>query len=98
MQVTSGQPVKAGWLTPAGTGTVTFAVHTIGADRVRLYLTPTGTGTSSLRKLIGEGAPVNGVFSFAWHYPDKQLMDHFTVVATGPGGRVQQIPFNVVHP
>jgi immunoglobulin-like protein involved in spore germination/sporulation and spore germination protein len=98
VRVTSGQPVKAGWLTLAGSGTVTFAVQTAGADRVRLYLTPTGTGTASLRKLIGAGAPANGVFTFTWQYPDQPQMAHLTVVATGPGGRAGQTPFNVVHP
>ncbi len=99
VRVTSGQPVKDGWLTlPAGAGTATIAVHTTGADYVRLYLTPTGTGTAPLAKLISGGAPVNGMFTFAWHYQDKPLLDHLSVVATGGGGRVEQVPFNVTHP
>lgn len=45
------------------------------------------------RKLIGAGAPVSGVLTFAWHYQDQPLMAHFTVIATGPGGRAEQSPF-----
>ena len=71
--------------------------HT-GADYVRLYLTPTGTGTAPLAKLIGGGAPAHGTFTFAWHYQDKPLLDHLNVVATGPGGRAEQVPFDVTHP
>jgi Sporulation and spore germination len=97
--VTSGQPISQGWLTlPDGAGTTTIAVRTTAANHVRLYLTPTGTQTAPLTRLLAEGPTVGGTFSYTWHYPDSALMAHLSVVATGLGGRAEQIPFNVMHP
>lgn len=99
MQVTSGQPIKDGWLMlPDGPGTLTIAVQTTGAERVKLYITPTGTGTAPFAKLIGESTVVNGTATLTWHYADEPLSDHITVVATGPGGRAEDAPFNIAHP
>ncbi len=99
VRVTSGQPIKDGWLTlPAGTGRVVLDVRTAHADHVRVYLTPTGTGTAPLAKLIAEGTPVNGRCTVSWNYPDQPLLAHLTVDASGPGGSTAVLPFNVFHP
>ncbi len=91
--------MKDGWLTlPEGTGRVTLAVRTTHADQVLIYLTPTGTNTASLTRLIGAGTPSHGRCVVSWNYPDESLLAHLSVVATGPGGRADTYPFNVVHP
>lgn len=99
VRVTSGQPVRDGALTlPEGTGRVTLAVRTTNAGQVLIYLTPTGTDTASLARLIGAGTTSHGRCVVSWNYPDESLLAHLSVVATGPGGRAETIPFNVVHP
>jgi hypothetical protein len=99
IQVTSGQPVKDGALTLAeGTGRVTLAIRATNADQVLIYLTPTGTNTASLAKLIAAGTVSHGRCVVSWDYPDGSLLAHLSVVATGPGGSAETIPFNVVHP
>lgn len=97
--VTSGQPVQDGALTLSeGSGRVTFAIRTKNAGQVLIYLTPTGTNTASLARLIGAGTTSHGRCVVSWHYPDESLLAHLSVVATGPGGRTDTYPFNVVHP
>lgn len=98
VRVTSGQPIKDGWLTlPAGAGRVVLVVRTAYADHVRVYLTPTGTGTAPLAKLIAQGTPAHGQCTIAWDYPDQPLLAHLSVDASGPGGSTEVIPFNVIH-
>jgi hypothetical protein len=99
VRVTSGQPIKDGWLTlSAGTGRVVIVIRTANADHVQIYLTPTGTNTAPLAKLIGQGAPVHGQCTIVWAYPDQPMLDHLSVVAVGSGGRTEAYPFNVTHP
>lgn len=99
VKVTSGQPIKDGWLMlPAGSGAATIVVQTTGAERVKLYTTPTGTGTAPFAKLIAEGPVVNGTATLTWRYADKPLTSHVTVVATGPGGQAEDTAFNIAHP
>jgi Immunoglobulin-like domain of bacterial spore germination len=99
VRVTSGQPLQGGTLTlPEGTGRVTLAIRTANAGQVLIYLTPTGTNTASLAKLIGAGTTSHGRCVVSWDYPDEPLLAHLSVVATGPGGRTDTYPFNVFHP
>lgn len=99
VQVTSGQPVKDGALTlPDGAGRVTLTISVTNADQVRIYLTPTGTNTAPLTKLIASGTASLGRCVVSWDYPDESLLAHLSVVATGPGGRAKTMPFNIYHP
>jgi Immunoglobulin-like domain of bacterial spore germination len=91
-------PVQDGWLQlPAGAGTVTFTVQTSATDQLEFYLTPTGTETAPLAKLLGTGTKSGDAFTFAWNYPDESLLAHLELVAIGPGGRTELSPFNVYH-
>lgn len=92
-------PVQDGWLhLPADGDTVTFTVQTQATDRLEFYLTPTGTETAPLTELIGTGTKTGETFTFTWHYPDYPLLAHFGLVAIGPGGRTELMPFNVYRP
>ncbi|MEU0510474.1 MULTISPECIES: Gmad2 immunoglobulin-like domain-containing protein [unclassified Amycolatopsis] len=91
-------PAGDGWLRlPDGPGTLTVTAEVTGADRVEFYSTPTGTETESLAKLLGTGVVQNGAWTLTWAYPDEPLLAHFSVVAIGPGGRTEIMPFNLYH-
>jgi len=91
-------PVQDGWLQlPTGAGTVTFTVQTQATERLEFYLTPTGTETAPLAKLLGTGTKTGDEFTFTWNYPDEPLLAHLELVAIGPGGRTELTPFNIYH-
>jgi hypothetical protein len=71
---------------PAGAGTIVFRVRAVNTQRVRFYLTPTGTGMFNENQLIGQDTNGRDGWSLAWHYPDQPLLAHLTVTAVGANG------------
>lgn len=92
-----GMPVN-GWAMPAGQGTITFTMSaSTGTDRVQLFLTPLGAGTSPAPTLLGTATRAGTTFSYVWRYANDPLLAKVTLVATGPGGRGEWLAFNVFH-
>ena len=71
---------------PAGAGTLTFRVRAVNTQRVRFYLTPTGTGMFNENQLIGQDTNGRDGWSLAWRYQDQALLAHLTVAAVGANG------------
>ena len=71
---------------PAGAGTLTFRVRAVNTQRVRFYLTPTGTGMFNENQLIGQDTNGRDGWSLAWRYQDEPLLAHLTVAAVGANG------------
>jgi hypothetical protein len=84
-------------LSPA-VGTVTFHAKVSGATQVEFFLVPTGTGTADLARSIGVDRNGRNGWSVAYTYADEPLWSHLTVVARGPGGTAEKVPFNIYHP
>ena len=90
-------PTEGGFLRlPAGPGTLVFRVRAVNTQKVRFYLTPTGTNTSA--RLLGEDTNGRDRWTLAWHYPDQALLAHLTVKATGPGGTSPDTVLGLYHP
>jgi hypothetical protein len=80
-------PREGGFLElPAGAGTLTFRVRAVNTQRVRFYLTPTGTGMFNENQLIGQDTNGRDGWSLAWRYKDEPLLAHLTVAAVGANG------------
>ena len=77
-----------GWLRLPAAGTVIFRVRATDTRRMRFTLTPTGTNTADLTKLLGEDTNGRDGWSLAWNYPDQALLAHLTVTAVGASGAV----------
>jgi hypothetical protein len=73
------------WL-PAGAGTLTFHVRAVNTQKVRFYLTPTGTGMFNENQLIGQDTNGRDGWSLAWRYQDEPLLAHLSVTAVGANG------------
>lgn len=84
-------------LTPRA-GTVTFHARVSDATRVQFYLVPTGTGTWDNRKSIGVDRSGEDGWSVRYTYADEPLWSHLLVVAHGPAGTTEKLPFNLYHP
>jgi hypothetical protein len=82
---------------PKGSGTAVVRVKATGTSKVRFLLTPTGTGTASLAKLLGEDADGSDGWTLRWSYADQPLLGHITIRATGPGGSAEKL-LGVHHP
>jgi hypothetical protein len=68
------------WLElPPGAGTVVFSVQASNAQRVRLVLTPTGTGSGPDGKLLGEDRDPRDRFTLVWRYPSEGLSGHLGI-------------------
>ena len=90
-------PTEGGFLRlPAGAGTLVFRVQAVITQKVRFYLSPTGTNTSA--RLLGEDTNGRDGWTLAWHYPDQALLAHLTVKATGPGGTSPDTVLGLYHP
>jgi hypothetical protein len=90
-------PREGGFLRlPAGAGTLVFRVQAVHTQKVRFYLSPTGTNTSA--RLLGEDTNGRDGWTLAWHYPDQALLAHLTVKATGPGGSGPDTVLGLYHP
>jgi hypothetical protein len=81
---------------PAGAGTLVFRVRAVNTQKVRFFLSPTGTNTSA--RLLGEDANGRDGWSLAWPYQDEVLAAHLTVKATGPGGTSPDTVLGLYHP
>ena len=96
MTTTPTLPTEGGFLRlPGGVGTLVFGVQTVNTHKVRFYLSPTGTNTST--RLLGEDTNRRDGWTLAWHYPDQAVAAHLTVKATGaqrdqPRHRAQPVP------
>ena len=84
-------------LTPR-VGTVTFHAQVSDATRVRFFLVPTGTDTWGSRKSIGVDSSREDGWSVGYTYADEPLWPHVLVLAHGPGGTTEKLPFNLYHP
>ena len=84
-------------LSPAA-GTVTFHALVRDATRVEFFLVPTGTGTADLARSLGVDRDGRDGWTASYTYADEPLWSHLTVVARGPGGTAEKLPFNVYHP
>jgi hypothetical protein len=84
-------------LSPA-VGTVTFHAEVSGATRVEFLLVPTGTGTAGYGRSIGVDRDGRDGWTAGYSYLDEPLLAHLSVVARGPGGTADTLPFNVFHP
>jgi hypothetical protein len=84
-------------LTPPA-GTITFHAQVSDATRVQFFLVPTGTETWDLRRSIGVDRSGRDGWSARYTYADEPLWTHLVVVARGPGGTTEKLPFNVYHP
>jgi hypothetical protein len=91
-------PSRDGWLQLSGAGTVTFHAQVLNAQRVRFYLSPTGTNGFALAKLLGEDTNGRDGWTATWHYQDEPLLAHLTVKATGPGGTSPDTLLSLYHP
>ena len=92
-------PCDAGWCTlspPVGTVTLHAAVS--GATSVQFLLVPTGTATADYARSIGLDRDGRDGWTARYTYADEPLLSHLTVVARGPGGSAEQLPFNLYHP
>ncbi|HET8659564.1 MAG TPA: Gmad2 immunoglobulin-like domain-containing protein, partial [Micromonosporaceae bacterium] len=88
-----------GWVLPTGQGTITFTMKaTTGTDRVQLFLTPLGVGTTPTPELVGTATRSGTTFTYVWRYADEPLLAKISIVATGPAGRSEQVAFRVFHP
>ena len=83
-----------GWLRLPAAGTVIFRVRATDTLRVRFTLTPTGTNTADLTRLLGEDT--NGRDGWTLAYRDR-AGGHLTITAIGAGGRAQRM-LNVYRP
>jgi hypothetical protein len=83
---------------PAGAGTLTFRVRAVNTQRVRFYLTPTGTGMFTENQLIGQDTNGRDGWTLAWRYPDQALLAHLTVKAIGSGGTSPDTVLGLYHP
>lgn len=98
------------WTTPqlpcdAGTctlsppaGTVTFHAAVRGATSVEVSLVSTGTGPDRDRRVLGVDRNGRDGWTVGFTYADEPLLGHLAVVARGPGGRADEIPFKLHHP
>jgi hypothetical protein len=84
-------------LTPPA-GTITLHAQISYATRVQFFLVPTGTGTWGSRESIGVDRSGKDGWSVRYTYADEPLWSHLVVVASGPGGTSEKLPFNLYHP
>lgn len=92
-------PCDAGWCTLLPpVGTVTFHAAVSGATSVQFLLVPTGTETAAYATSIGLDTDGRDGWTAQYTYADEPLMSHLAVVARGPGGEVESLPFNLYHP
>jgi len=82
---------------PKGSGSAVVRVKATDTSKVRFLLTPTGTGTASLAKLLGEDADGSDGWALRWSYTDQPLLGHITIRAIGPSGSAEKL-LGVHHP
>ena len=85
------------WQLPSGPGTLTVVTDAEHATKVEFLLSPTGTGGGQLTTRIGQDTTGGDGYLVNWRYPDRPLLAHLTVRATGPGGTTEH-SVGVFHP
>jgi hypothetical protein len=94
---TPALPREGGFLRlPAGAGTLLFQVRAVNTQRVRFFLSPTGTDTAA--RLLGEDTNGGDGWSLVWGYPDQALTAHLTIKAIGSGGTSPDTVLGLYHP
>jgi hypothetical protein len=94
---TPALPTEGGFLRlPAGAGTLVFGVQAVNTQRVRFFLSPTGTNTAA--RLLGEDTNGRDGWTLAWRYQDQALAAHLTVKAVGLGGTSPDTVLGLYHP
>jgi hypothetical protein len=84
---------------PAGAGTLTFRVRAVNTNKVRFYVTPTGTGMFNENQLIGQDTNGRDGWAMAWRYQDQPLLAHLTVTAVGANGATSgMVLLGLYHP
>jgi hypothetical protein len=93
-------PKQGGFLRlPAGAGTLTFRVRAVNTNKVRFYVTPTGTGMFNENQLIGQDTNGRDGWAMAWRYQDQPLLAHLTVTAVGANGATSPwVTLGLHHP
>jgi hypothetical protein len=71
---------------PSEAGILVVRVRAVNAQRVRFYLTPTGTEMFNKRQLIGQDTNRRDGWSLTWRYPGGGMLAHLTVIAVGANG------------
>ena len=90
-------PREGGFLRlPAGAGKVVFQVRAVNTQRVRFFLSPTGTDTSA--RLLGEDTNGRDGWTLVWRYPDQPLTAHLTIKAIGFEGTSPDTVLGLYHP
>jgi hypothetical protein len=80
-------PKQGGFLRlPAGAGALTFRVRAVNTNKVRFYVTPTGTDMFNEDQLIGQDTNGRDGWTHTWRYPDEALTAHLIVAAVGANG------------
>jgi hypothetical protein len=86
---------------PPRAGKVRLMTAADNAHRVRYLLVPTGTGTRDLAQEMGDATSSEAEgrtwWVYDWSYPDKAMLAHLLVQASGPGGTTEQTPFGFYH-
>jgi hypothetical protein len=77
---------------PPGAGTIVFRVRAVNAQRVRFYLTPTGTAMFNENQLIGQDTNGRDGWSLTWRYPGGGMLAHLSVIAVGATGARSGMP------
>jgi hypothetical protein len=91
-------PQKGGfWQLPAGPGETILITDAEHATKVEFLLTPTGTGTAGKAVTLGVDTDGRDAYAAHWRYPDRPLLAHLTVRATGPGGMAERT-VGIYHP
>lgn len=94
---TPALPRDGGFLRlPTGAGKVLFRVQAVNTQKVRFFLSPTGTNTSA--RLLGEDTNGGDGWSMAWRYQDEPLAAHLTIRAIGLGGTSPDTVLGLYHP
>ena len=95
MTTTPTLPTQGGFLRlPAGAGKVVFQVRAVNTQRVRFFLSPTGTDTAARRLVRTPTAATDGPRSGA--RPTSTA--HLTVRAIGSGGTSPDTVLGLYHP
>lgn len=87
-------PRDGGWLRLPVAGTVIFRVRATNTRRVRFTLTPTGSNTADLTRLLGEDTDGRDGWTLA--YRDRGG-GHLVITAIGAGGHTERL-LNVYRP
>jgi hypothetical protein len=82
---------------PPGAGTLVVRVRAVNAQRVRFYLTPTGTAMFNENQLIGQDTNGRDGWSLTWRYPGEGMLAHLTVIAVGANGARSDMPSIGLH-